>query len=193
MEYKEHCSLGTTQLQRFLFADIGSVCSRPSSNLQRHLVVQVQSSRRLRSSSRSMTVLTCCALLLLCFGIDSVHSSAKFDRPVSRRLLTGDSAQVTQSTVRLIMACSACKRWVSHCHGIPQVLAGSNRRTLTQSTNLAQGLYHIQSASRLQTCWNYLSVPNCTIGDTADLYYQDDGSGRQQFYVVPLPGKSTTL
>ena len=71
-----------------------------------------------------------------------------------------------------------------------QAFTGLSGRKLAQSTTLTQGLYHIQSVSRLETCWNYLSIPNCTIGDTVDLYYEDDGSGRQQFDIVPLSGKA---
>ncbi len=69
-----------------------------------------------------------------------------------------------------------------------QVSKAQSGRQLTQTSDLAQGLYHIQSELRLSTCWNYLSVPNCTVGDTVDLYYEDDGSGRQQIEVVPLAG-----
>lgn len=71
-----------------------------------------------------------------------------------------------------------------------QAFTGLSGRKLAQSSTLAQGLYHIQSVSRLETCWNYLSIPNCTVGDTVDLYYEDDGSGRQQFDIVPLSGKT---
>ncbi|DBA93211.1 TPA: target of Sbf [Trebouxia sp. C0005] len=63
-------------------------------------------------------------------------------------------------------------------------------RKLTQSSDLARGLYHIQSELRLSSCWSYLSVPNCTVGDTVDIYYEDDGSGRQQIELVPLAGSN---
>lgn len=61
---------------------------------------------------------------------------------------------------------------------------------MTQSSDLAGGLYHIQSEIRLSACWSYLSVPNCTVGDTVDIYYEDDGSGRQQIELVPLAGSN---
>lgn len=69
-----------------------------------------------------------------------------------------------------------------------QAIEGQAGRKLTQTSDLARGLYHIQSELRLETCWNYLSVPNCTVGDTVDLYYEDDGSGRQQIELVPIAG-----
>nr|QOL01295.1 putative extracellular protein TR9_096 [Trebouxia lynnae] len=71
-----------------------------------------------------------------------------------------------------------------------EVSSASAGRKLTQSGDLARGLYNIQSQGRLGSCWSYLSIPNCTVGDTVDLYSQDDGSGRQQWELVPVAGNN---
>lgn len=135
----------------------------------------------------------CLVFALLSCAVWAVQGSTKTDRAVSRRLLTGDSAQVSRSS--LVATCSSCllSKLLVRADSVRNTgcslqIKSAGGRKLAQTANLAQGVYHIQSSSRLQTCWNYLSIPNCTIGDTADLYYQDDGSGRQQFNLVPLPG-----
>ena len=72
-----------------------------------------------------------------------------------------------------------------------QVSAKPAGRKLAQSSSLAEGVYNIQTEGRLGSCWSYLSIPQCSEGDTVDLYSQDDGSGRQQWQLVSAGG--TTL
>ena len=135
-----------------------------------------------------------CLLLLACVLLQPVHCIARGDRSAGRKLGGfGDSTQVRLNLIpeldmRIDLLSAATsyrtvKSAADFLH-LPTLWVQAGRR-LTQTTDLAGGLYHIQSELRLETCWNYLSIPNCTVGDTVDLYSQDDGSGRQQFQLVP--------
>lgn len=165
-------------------------------DLPKHTVTERQRSLDM-ICIRAATVST--FLLLVCILAKPVQSWEYTDNRRTRSLRGfSDSAEVSVTNSRwpaahllalrtILPPLALCP--VAYC-GL-QILAKPAGRKLTQSGSLAEGVYNIQTEGRLGSCSSYLSIPQCSEGDTVDLYSQDDGSGRQQWQLVSAGG--TTL